>query len=463
MQLQALATDESGLSSEVTDAATWTVSPGLAGSITTGGVFQAFSGQVGDEKIEVAYQGQTASAMTTVEQGAAILTLYPVMVHMVAGEALQLRAVANFFSPGTSPRVEFLRDEVTWTVSSGAVNMSADRDGRLQMQAGIAQPDTLASNPRIDQHGLLLTESGITQSEILKVTGQFHGLTGTSEVIVDPVDTLPFDLVAVPGGSFTMGDDNSGHANEQPAHTVVLDDFEIGRFEVTNSEYVLFLRRALARGHVFYDSEFFMANVGPYRGFPLLSYDDGVPFISFVEDMVVSRQHKDHPVTKLTWFGAAMFCDYYGLRLPTEAEWERVARADQGLEFGTEDGGLTHDLANFAGVEGVDQFSDVAPVGSFPANPLGVHDLAGNVLEFVFDQYAADFYATSPSANPIGPGPAEVAASLFFTTAARGGSTLSQADDCRAARRHAVASSNPNNPDPAAFFAFSRFGFRVAR
>jgi formylglycine-generating enzyme required for sulfatase activity len=101
----------------------------------------------------------------------------------------------------------------------------------------------------------------------------------------------------------------------------------------------------------------------------------------------------------ISWVDARDYADWAGKRLPTEAEWEYAARGGLvGVKFpnGEE---LDSTLANYS-LAGVDA---TASVGNYPPNEYGLHDMAGNVWEWVSDYYAADYYETSTSENPPGP------------------------------------------------------------
>jgi len=172
--------------------------------------------------------------------------------------------------------------------------------------------------------------------------------------------------VWVPAGGFTMGSED-GHEDAKPVHRVrITSGFWLGQCEVTNAQYRRFCD---ATG----------------REFP-----------------TESDQGDDHPVVWVSWHGAQAYCEHYGLRLPTEAEWEYAARGSEGrlYPWGDEwDAGKCCDGDN-QGPGG-----HTYPVGSFPAGVswCGALDLAGNVLEWCWDWYGAGYYGESPGADPQGP------------------------------------------------------------
>jgi formylglycine-generating enzyme required for sulfatase activity len=111
----------------------------------------------------------------------------------------------------------------------------------------------------------------------------------------------------------------------------------------------------------------------------------------------------DHPATNVSYDDAAMFVSMLARRegrfyaLPTEAEWQWAAQGGaRRMRYATEDGTLGHDLANYAGEDGRDRFAGAAPVGSFPPNPLGFHDMSGNVWE-----WCASWYDPKPHAHRV--------------------------------------------------------------
>jgi formylglycine-generating enzyme required for sulfatase activity len=156
-----------------------------------------------------------------------------------------------------------------------------------------------------------------------------------------------------------MGD-GAANYDEHPARDIEITGFWMDATEVTNGEY----RRCVDAG----------ACSPPIRQ------------EEFADDEFV-----EHPVVWVTWFQAANYARWAGKRLPTEAEWERAARA------GSEDRyPWGHEFqpwkVNGVGSEGGDPFPFSAPVGSYPANRWGLVDLLGNVAEWTADRYHRNYW-----------------------------------------------------------------------
>jgi formylglycine-generating enzyme required for sulfatase activity len=178
------------------------------------------------------------------------------------------------------------------------------------------------------------------------------------------------DMVLIPAGPFTMGQDG-GKPKNGPAHQVDLPAFEIDRFEVTNDEFAQFAEQA---GYLTY------AEQNDKK-----SWRD------------VTEGKGSHPVVYVTWNDAVAYCEWAGKRLPTEAEWEKAARGDDGRaypwgnEFVAENGNFYE-----GGVRGT------TAVGSYGAgaSPYGVEDMAGNVREWVQDYFLA-YPGAAADADPF--------------------------------------------------------------
>jgi len=205
-------------------------------------------------------------------------------------------------------------------------------------------------------------------------------------------------LVRIPGGRFFMGTDD-GPEDERPRHEVAVGEFWLGKHEVTNAQYANFLK------------------ANPDSQTPMY-WDD-------------SRFNQpDQPVIGVTWNEAESYCQWAGLRLPTEAEWEYAAAAGKQLRYPTATGEPTPGLANTRGVQGADRWEYTSPVGSFPPNPFGVFDLAGNAWEWT-SSLALDY--------PFVPGEGREAGDSRSLREMRGGSWHFPFEYCRTAARHPFA------------------------
>ena len=176
-------------------------------------------------------------------------------------------------------------------------------------------------------------------------------------------------MILIPGGTFLMG--AGAEEDYSPVHEVAVSSFYIDVHEVTNAQYAVFCDET---GHRLPD----LWGASIHRCGP---------------------DHPDHPVVFVSWVDATMYAEWCGKRLPTEAEWECAARGGlAGMRFPTGDT-LTPADGNY---NRSGQGGSVA-VGSYPPNGCGLHDMQGNVVEWVADTYDAGYYAVSPSENPQGP------------------------------------------------------------
>jgi formylglycine-generating enzyme required for sulfatase activity len=257
---------------------------------------------------------------------------------------------------------------------------------------------------------------------------------------------------------------------EGPVREVVLDSFLIDPYPVTNDDFACFVADTDYRTEAerFGWSFVFWSHISKKR------------FAELVEDTVRAtpwwckvrgakwdaprgpgstlHQLGDHPVVHVTWNDARAFCQWSGLRLPSEAEWEYASR-----------GGLTqklypwgdklrpdgqyrcniwqgefpeHDTAE-------DGYAGTCPVEAFPRNNFGLFSTTGNTWEWCADWFSPDFHRTSDQHNPQGPptGSARVM---------KGGSFLCHRSYCN---RYRVAARSSNTADSST----SNIGFRCAQ
>ncbi len=187
---------------------------------------------------------------------------------------------------------------------------------------------------------------------------------------VHAAEAIPSDMIVIPAGPFTMGDD-SGPGDERPAHQVDLAAYRIDRTPVTNAQFAAFLE-----------------TTGPVdtRGRRLFDFDDADARIHRIDGKwMADPGFEQHPVVEPSWFGAYAYCAWLGRRLPTEAEWEKAARGVDGRRYPWGNEAPDRTRAQFAA-----GWNETAPVGSFiaGASPYGVLDLAGNVWQWVSSVYA---------------------------------------------------------------------------
>jgi len=204
-------------------------------------------------------------------------------------------------------------------------------------------------------------------------------------------------LIWIPGGEFTMGSDR-GQEDERPAHKVTVQGFWLGKLEVTNEQYRRFLRAEGA--------------TRPYHA------DDP------------NYSDPNQPVVGVTWREAEDYCQWAGLRLPTEAEWEYGARAGTTAEYPTQAGTISHALGNVRGVAGPDKWECTSPVGRFPPNALGLYDMAGNAWEWTSSAFLPYPYKDDDEHEGQKPGVLRVL---------RGGAWCFPPEYCRTTHRHRFA------------------------
>jgi formylglycine-generating enzyme len=260
-----------------------------------------------------------------------------------------------------------------------------------------------------------------------------------------PVRPRVADMVLIPAGTVQIGDD-AGPPDERPAFLYTARPFLMDRTPVTVAQFAVFVQDTGYRS----DAERYgAAGVFDEEQGGWVAVDGADWRHPRGAAKVASRA--DHPVTQVSWFDAEAFCRAYGLRLPTELEWERAARMGQ-----TPDGHVfrfgdpielsgRYRLNAWQGVfplhdTGADGYVGTSPVGAFGTAPSGLTDMAGNVWEWTASWY-----------EPYGsPGKHELRERV-----ARGGSFLCSASFCEGYR---ASARNHSTPDT----SLENIGFRCA-
>jgi formylglycine-generating enzyme required for sulfatase activity/mono/diheme cytochrome c family protein len=377
---------------------------------------------------------------------------------VVAGDALKSPLFTATVLPATDdelmpPKKKGgpLAKELTETLKNWIDNGAIWPDGVKKLVARKAEGPAGANETVIVQeiyNRIITTPLAKNEKEMQPYTAT---ITGTD---------VTFDMVPIPGGRFKMGSpegEPGRKPDEGPVHEVEIAPFWMGKCEVTWNEFELFM----------YPEEEKKARATKKIDPALNNLTDAVthPTQPYVE-MSFGMGKDGYPAISMTQHAANKYCEWISAktgefyRLPTEAEWEYACRAGTTTpwSFGSDPSKL-REYAWF----GENSDFKYQKVGKKKPNPWGLHDMHGNVIEWVLDQYAPDFYAKSAAASPWNK------ATKPYPHSARGGSW--DDDDplkLRSAARRASDPSwkiqDPQLPKSIWYHTDAQFlGFRVVR
>jgi formylglycine-generating enzyme required for sulfatase activity len=221
-------------------------------------------------------------------------------------------------------------------------------------------------------------------------------------------------MVLVPAGEFMMGSpDGEGDKDEHPRHKVALSAFYLDKYEVTNRFFQQFAQQTSYRTTAEQEGKAWALTAAgkpeEVSGAHWRKPEGGVT--------VFDSNREEHPVVSVSWEDAQAYCRWAGKRLATEAEFEYATRAGTETKYWWGNGNPgSRRVANIGDESAKRQYSDwiimtgyddgyvrTAPVGSFEANPFGLHDMTGNVWEWTADWYDEQYYGSRPPKNPKGP------------------------------------------------------------
>jgi formylglycine-generating enzyme required for sulfatase activity len=340
------------------------------------------AGSAGAAGVQVTTQGGAVSAGSFAYYGEPTITAVSPNFGPAGGGTTITLTGANFYG---SPTVRFgksLASSVTVVSPSTLVVVtSPGADGPCNVS--VSTPSGNSSGASAFTYTSVVVPSWATLLEAIPdpavVTNPALraaiGATGYAWRVRDNASQV--ELLLVPPGSFDMGctpAEVECWVGTSPVHPVTLTNpFYMGRYEVTNLEWVTLM------------------GTGPYCS-------DGW-----------GAEAQRRPANNVSWEMVQGFLAAAGLRLPTEAEWEYSCRAGTTTSFhslpgspnGTNDPALVVQIAWFYGSTSWPHYP--YPVGGKAANALGLHDMSGNVWEWVNDWFDEAYYSVSPAVNPQGP------------------------------------------------------------
>jgi formylglycine-generating enzyme required for sulfatase activity len=239
------------------------------------------------------------------------------------------------------------------------------------------------------------------------------------------------EMVEIPKGSFLMGLD-IGRDDQKPMHRITINyRIAVGKYEITLRQFEVFLKEtnfSPNNGCVVYDLPSFNMNLAKSWADPDF------------------KQNANHPVVCVNWHDAQAYVGWLSAktgkkyRLLSESEWEYAARAGSVAKYAFGDT-IDSKKANYG-----DEFRRTTPVGSYPGNKFGMHDMHGNAAEWVTDCWADNYEHTPVTGGPMTEGSCQ-------NRVLRGGTWNNQAQYLRSAFRNGYFAD----------FRLSGIWFRVAR
>ncbi|MBR5848158.1 MAG: SUMF1/EgtB/PvdO family nonheme iron enzyme, partial [Bacteroidaceae bacterium] len=348
-----------------------------------------------------------------------------------------------------------------------------ENEEKLNMQCISCHLDAGHYNPNY-QHAAMTSAPSLDGAinEAAATVTSFENFTETV-----PGTTATINMIAVPGGSFAMGSSESEpfhKSNEAPQRQVEVSPFFMSEVEITWNQYWAFYAETMSEGRtpptVIYENnsrEDLDAVSGPTP--PFGSPDQGWGM-------------GERPAITMTHYAAETFCQWLTLktgkkyRLPTEAEWEYAARGGTSTPYFFEgspkdytNGGFWNEMfgadttcINSYVIYANNSKNRSQEPGKVLANPFGLKNMLGNVMEYCSDWYAEDAYQSlaDGAKDPKGP-------ESGTEYVVRGGSYLNDAADLRCAARDYTRHddwlrTDPQNPKSIWWYSDIRgIGFRV--
>ncbi len=370
--------------------------------------------------------------------------------------------------PEMQPEVEGGDPKVAGTTEKPAPTTTDPKNGK-PVTAVVAKTDTPKDEPPVEKlvppvplrlpmaPDLIAKQQGAWSRRMERPTSQANSI-GITLLVIPPgefdMGSPPEELAGIPaGGGATVSIPQLLASENFKHHIKISKPFAMGQTEVTVGQFREFIAatqyKTLAERETATGLTLGEGIAQKQRGRqPTYSWQ-------YAGDIALNDEQ---PVSNLSWYDAVAFCEWLSqkekatYRLPTEAEWEYVARAGLGMvavgseEWNTQlkqganlaDASAARDFAGqqFAGTaaDWDDSFAAVAPIGKFASNVLGLQDLVGNVAELCSDRFGPEYYHSSPLENPLGP-------DVGNQRVVRGASWQSGLSECRPGMRGFIAPS----------------------
>lgn len=288
-------------------------------------------------------------------------------------------------------------------------------DGSSASNSTVLNPTATGQNQTQAQTEPIIGDTPVVGTPPVEQATEAIGLPQAAAVPSE-LDVIKSDTVPVTGGTFMMGTtleegkqamDECGLYGKSctdlnwiqdsiPPHATTVDSFEMEVTEVSLAQYVTFLNWLGPNEHTT------GCQGNPCVKTRIEEPNSLIEFDGAQYTMVNASFYANHPITYVTWWGAAEYCRTLNRRLPTEAEWERAARGSQNYIYPW---GFQYDPSR--AMSSVTANAGTVPVEEYPGgqSPYGVLNMSGNVSEWVKDWYQSDYYTQGAAAGPNPQGP----------------------------------------------------------